>query len=218
MREPRDNITNLQSRNRGGRPTGGPAAINLPPTTKMIIFVLAFFYALDWLTGQLSGYRWLAEFLAFRGLGSDPLSILRLGTYALVHADLGHLALNVVGVAVLGKVLEPVLGARKLIAMLVVGAATGAVVHILLGETGYLIGISAGVGALYGVALPPARAGYFGRFDQPVILLALFFVITSMIGLVFGFMGNVAHAAHLGGFLAGLLLSHRLIPRRQLRL
>jgi len=217
MGEFRDNFASLRSRNRGRLPGGGPAAINLPPATTTIIFVLAVFYALDWLTGQLSGYRWLAEFMAFRGLGADPLSIMRLATYALVHADLGHLALNVVGVAVLGKVLEPVVGAGRLVAILVIGAAAGAVVHILLGETGYLIGVSAGVGALYGVALLPARAGYFGRLDQPVILLAMFFVITSMLGLLFGFMGNIAHAAHLGGFFAGLALSRQFIPRRSRR-
>lgn len=191
-----------------------PQAINLPPVTKAIIITLAIIYALDWLVGSLTGERSIASFFAFYGLGTDLLSLMQLFTYSLVHYDLAHLAMNVVGVAVLGKVLEPILGRNKLLGLLALGSAAGAVVHIALGGQAILIGISAGVGALYGVALPPAWQGYFGRFDKPIMFLAIFFLVTSLLGLVTGFMGNIAHAAHLGGFLCGLLLSQQLIPKR----
>lgn len=196
--------------------SSGPPAIRLPPITKTIIIVLGIVYAIDWFVGATTGERSVASLLAFYGLGTDPLSILQLFTYSLIHYDLAHLAMNVVGVAVLGKVLEPELGRNKLIGMLALGSASGAIVHIALGGHAILIGISAGVGALYGVALPPAWQGYFGRLDKPIILLAMFFIVTSILGLVIGFMGNIAHAAHIGGFLSGLLLSHRLIrPERR---
>lgn len=212
MRDEDDNIIGFRRTSPPEKPQA-PKAINLPPVTKNIILVLAVIYALDWFVGATTGSRTIASFLAFYGLGSDPLSLMRLFTYSLVHFDLAHLGMNVVGIAVLGKVLEPALGRNKLIGVLALGSAAGAIVHIALGGHAILIGVSAGVGALYGVALPPAWQGYFGRFDKPIILLAMFFVITSVLGLVTGFMGGIAHAAHLGGFLAGLLLSPQLISR-----
>ena len=190
---------------------GGPPAINLPPVTKTVILSLIAVFALDWLIQAITGTRYVAVYLAFYGLAVDPLALIQLVTYSLIHYDLAHLGMNIVGVAVLGKVLEPVLGRNKLIAMLALGSAAGAVVHIALGGEAVLIGISAGVGALYGVALPPAWQGYFGRFDKPIVLLAMFFLITSFLGLLTGFMGDIAHAAHIGGFLAGLFFSHRLV-------
>ena len=147
----------------------------------------------------------------FAGGIHDARSIVTMGSYGLVHADLAHLAMNLVGVAVLGKVLEPRIGGRRLLLLLLIGTAAGAAVHAAI-DHGYLIGISAGVGALYGTALPAARNGRFGAFDRLIVLLAMLFVLVSLAGLLLPIMPGVAHAAHLGGFLAGLLLSHRLLP------
>lgn len=196
------------------RPPAQPAAVNLPPITKIIIAGLIAIFAVDWLIGELTGLRWIASYLAFYGLAADPLAIAQLFTYALIHNDLAHLAMNIVGIAVLGKVLEPAIGAGKMFMLLAIGSAAGAIVQIGIGGPTILIGISAGVGALYGVALPPAWRGYFGRLDRAVIILALFFLATSLFGLVTGFLGNIAHAAHIGGLLAGLLLSAKMLPLR----
>ena len=187
-----------------GRPSG-PPVLNLPPFTKIVILVLIGLFVVDGLTGGM-----LTGLLVFRGLGLDPWSILTMVGYGLVHADIAHLAMNLVGVAILGKVLEPRLGAVRLVAVMALGTVAGALVHALV-SSGYLIGVSAGVGALYGVALPGARQGRFGPSSRLIVLLAMLFVIVSLVGLVLPFMGGVAHAAHLGGFLGGLAVSQKLI-------
>jgi len=182
-----------------------PPILNLPPTTRWTIAALTVVWLLDVATNHM-----LTGLFAFRGI-HDARSIVTMGSYGLVHADLAHLAMNLVGVAVLGKVLEPRIGGRRLLLLLLIGTAAGAAVHAAI-DHGYLIGISAGVGALYGTALPAARNGRFGAFDRLIVLLAMLFVLVSLAGLLLPIMPGVAHAAHLGGFLAGLLLSHRLLP------
>ncbi|MEZ5823797.1 MAG: rhomboid family intramembrane serine protease [Geminicoccaceae bacterium] len=203
-----DNVTPFRPRGGTGGGQGrssGPPAFNLPPTTRMIALVLIGIHVIDWFAGGA-----IARYAAFGGLDFSLHSIVSLFTYALVHADLGHLAMNLVGIAIMGKVLEPRIGGDWLLIMIALGSAAGAIVHILV-SSGWLIGVSAGVGALYGVALPGAKNGRFGTYDRLVILLSMLFVGISLLGLVLPVMGGVAHAAHLGGFLAGLFMSQKLV-------
>lgn len=202
-----DNVTPF--RRNGGRQPGHssshPPAINLPPATKVVALVLVVIHVLDWISGGA-----IARYCVFTGLRFSLHSLITLFTYALIHANPGHLAMNIVSLAILGKVLEPRIGARWLVIMLAMGSGVGAIVHTLI-SSGYLIGISAGVGALYGVALPGAKTGRFGPYDRLIILLSILFVAVSVLGLMLPILPGVAHAAHLGGFLAGLFMSHRLI-------
>ncbi|MCB1831955.1 MAG: rhomboid family intramembrane serine protease [Geminicoccaceae bacterium] len=203
-----DNVTPLRPRGGAGGGAGrssGPPAFNLPPMTRMIAMVLIAIHVIDWFAGGA-----IARHAVFSGLHDGLRSLFSLFTYALVHASLGHLAMNLVGLVILGKVLEPRIGGKWLLIMLAIGSAAGALVHILV-SSGWLIGSSAGIGALYGVALPAAKNGRFGAYDRLVILLSLLFVGISLAGLVLPIMGGVAHAAHLGGFLAGLFMSQKLI-------
>ena len=112
--------------NRGYRPPAGQA-INLPPGTKLIIFALGGIYLADWLSGGN-----LSHIFVFRGLGFDFLSLVSLITYGLFHADLGHLAMNAVSVAILGKVLEPRIGTVWILGLLAIGTAAGAIAHALI--------------------------------------------------------------------------------------
>ena len=190
--------------NRGYRPPGGQA-INLPPGTKLIILTLGGIFLADWFSGGN-----LSHIFVFRGLGFDFRSLVSLFTYGLFHADLGHLAMNAVGVAILGKVLEPRIGTAWILALLAIGTAAGALAHTLI-SSGYLIGISAGVGALYGAAFPAARQGKLGAYSRLIVLLSMFFLVVSVLGLILPLMTGIAHIAHLGGFLSGLLFSRILV-------
>ncbi len=180
------------------RPSTAQPVINLPPVTKKLILILIGLALVDWMSD-----RTLTLLFAFRGLDLNPANWLRMVGYGLVHADIMHLAFNILSLAILGQVLERRIGATKMIIGLGVGCIAGAALHVMLADGG-LIGISAGTGALFGVALPGAKAGRFGSYSQPIILLCLFLVFSSLLGLILPIFGGIAHIAHLGGFIAGL--------------
>ena len=82
-----------------------------------------------------------------------------------------------------------------------------------------LVGASAGVGALYGAGLVLHRRGArLGPNAEVLVALAGLFIVVNLIGLVLPILSSIAHAAHLGGFVAGALLAARLrVPGRAIR-
>ena len=188
-------------------------AINLPPLTKALLLVMAGVQVLMMLA-PAAVERWVVLHFAFipaaYGVPGWPVwsLVIAPASYAMLHGNIGHLALNGVMLAVMGQVLERRLGPIVFLALFVLGAAGGAVTHALLTDTSQtpLIGASAGVGALYGVGLVLHRRGLdLGPNSQALVALAGLFVIFNLVGLVLPVLSSVAYAAHLGGFLAGAL-------------
>jgi len=192
-----------------------PPVINLPPfTLGLVIAIAAIYLALGLAPAAVErfvlvhfgfipaayvveGWPWWSRLAA-------PLS------YTLLHGSLGHIALNGVMLAVMGQVLERRLGWRRFLLLFAGGAACGALVHVLVGGTprAPLIGASAGVGALYGAGLVLYRRGVpLGPNAQILVALAGLFIVINLFGLMLPILGNVAHAAHLGGFVGGALLA-----------
>jgi membrane associated rhomboid family serine protease len=136
----------------------------------------------------------------------------RLVTAQLLHANGVHLALNALGLFVLGGLLERQIGAVR--TALVVGAAAagamlGCVVagyELVLGASGLVSGVVGGLLALE-LRRPDLLPGLL-RLSRRVLIGALIaeFVLLS-------FVPNVAHAAHLGGLLAGGLCALATAPR-----
>jgi membrane associated rhomboid family serine protease len=152
-------------------------------------------------------------------------------TYQFLHSTsgLGHIFFNMLGLFFFGPRLETRLGSRNFLGLYLLSGLVGAVVHILysalpFSEGGLAIPMVGASAAVYGVLL-----GYARFWPKDKILL--WFVIpieirTAVIGLTLISLwsglgsvgGNVAHFAHLGGFLGGWLylkwMTHR-SPARQ---
>jgi len=186
---------------RGG---GGEPALNLPPTTRALLLVLIAIAALDWLSGGR-----LAYLLIFPGFAPTPLVIVWALTSALVHASLAHLALNLFALAIFGSVLEPRIGGRWLLALFAIGAVAGPLTHSLF-DAAPVLGASAANGALAGTGLLLAQRQQLGRHGPLMMIFAGLFLLTSLIGFVTPLSGQIADAAHLGGFVAGLLVATRI--------
>lgn len=176
-----------------------------------------------------------------RGQDANWWSVL---TYALLHSGPLHLALNGIWLAVFGSPVARRVGAPGFLTLLAIGAAAGAATHALLHPLDFapLIGASAAVSATMGAA---ARFVFSGRFhpaaladDDAIRRLptlgfaamianrqALAFVLVWFLGNwlfgsgvapIAGVDQSIAWEAHVGGFLAGLLL-FPLFDRRRLR-
>ncbi len=127
----------------------------------------------------------------------------RILTSPLLHGSLSHLIGNGVVLAIIGVMLEPLIGPRWFAAMYAMGAIGGALCSIALNEadipsvgaSGAIMGVLAG--AFFCGA--SAKAGPKGRKMQT---WALRLILPSLIPLAAD--SHVDYAAHLGGVLAGL--------------
>ncbi len=138
---------------------------------------------------------------------------------AFLHADMEHLLYNMVFLWIFAALAAELLGHARMILIFIVTAIAGSVTHTLLnpGDAIPMLGASGAVmgfeGAYLGMAmrwrLPDPHVWPMARPIPPAQLAAL-----AVIGIVFDFMGimdhgqsGIAYGAHIGGFLAGLILA-----------
>jgi membrane associated rhomboid family serine protease len=169
------------------------------------------------------------------GLPGGGADIWTFVTYALIHADWTHLVVNAIWLLPFGSAVARRFGAPRFLAFFAVTAAAGATLHLAThaGEQFPMIGASAVVSGTMAAAMRFAfqRGGplaLLGRADEStyrvpaiplggvlsdarvLLFLAVWFGINILFGLgslpVTGGEHTVAWQAHIGGFLAGLLL------------
>ena len=178
----------------------------LPPVTQALLLAnVAVFFL-----GQLLGPGLLSLFALWPiGTAFWPWQIV---TYAFLHGDFNHLFFNMLGLWMFGGELEHVWGQKRFLqfyfASVIAAALTQLLVNALLGTMAPTIGAS---GGLFGLLLAFAML-----FPNRTILL--FFVIpmkakwlVALYGVIELYQGvyvmnsGVAHFAHLGGMLGGML-------------
>lgn len=161
-------------------------------------------------------------------LGAERLPWWTFVTYALLHANWTHLALNGVTLAAFGTPLARRFGAGRFLAFMALTAAAGAATHFAIHpfDLGPVVGASA---AISGTMAASARFAFArdSRFDAPyasrrasslaelwsnrraLAFVGLWFAVNLIFGLFPGAAGatdQIAWEAHVGGFAAGLLL------------
>jgi membrane associated rhomboid family serine protease len=186
--------------------------------------------ALAWLIVSALGWSQLAAihggFIPARvgGVAGDPLPIPALLTpltAALVHAGFLHVAFNLLMLVVCGRSIEPIIGGRGMVILYLVGAYAAAAAQLAAGPDGLvpMVGASGAISAVVG-----AYALLFGRnrvkvesaklaaWLHALWLGAAWVGLQILVGLTFETSGmRIAVAAHIGGFLAGLLLARPLL-------
>ena len=142
-------------------------------------------------------------------------------TYMFVHAGFGHIFFNMLSLFFFGPRLEERLGSGHFLALYFTSGLTGALLSFLT-PTAFIVGASA---ATFGVQLGFAR--YWPR-DRILIWGVMpiearwLVVLMTLVSLRGGFSGggNVAHWAHLGGYLGAavfLVIMDRLSPARSFK-
>ena len=145
-------------------------------------------------------------------------------TATLVHAGIIHLGLNLLIHLFCGRSIETIIGARQFVILYLVGAYAAAAAHYAVDpqDPTPMVGASGAISAVLG-----AYAMMFGRnrvkVANPALALWLnaLWLAAAWVGLqlVIGFTfetagSRIAIAAHIGGFLAGLLLAKPLLLLR----
>ena len=198
-----------------------------------VTLVIAALTALAWLLVLVTGQEQLA--VAVGGFNPARLHALHGADLALdllltplsatlLHSGLVHVAFNLLVLLFCGRVVETILGARGMILLYLAGAYTAACAHYLASphDVVPMIGASGAISAVIG-----ATAMLFGRnrvnVANPILarwlhalwLAAAWIVLNLMMGYSFELGGaRIAVAAHIGGFLAGLILAKPLLLLR----
>lgn len=149
-------------------------------------------------------------------------------TYAFLHADIFHLFSNMLFLFIFGDNVEDALGHLRYFIFYLVTAILAAMAHSVVNASslGPLIGASgavAGVMGAYIILYPHARVFVLFRLMIPIPIpvpafwMLGFWILTQLFYAVFAAGEPVAWWAHLGGFLAGMLLGAT-VKRREVPL
>lgn len=145
----------------------------------------------------------------------------------LVHAGFLHLVMNLLLLVWCGREVERILGPGPTVLLYVVGAYAAAAGHYALGPTtSYpMVGASGAISALVGAFAmsfsrprPIVRNFRLNRWINTLWILVAWVVIQWMTAYLMGLQGvMVATGAHVGGFLAGVILLKPLLLWRYRR-
>jgi membrane associated rhomboid family serine protease len=157
------------------------------------------------------------------------------GTYALIHADIMHLGMNIAWLLPFGSAIARRFGAGRYLAFMLVTAAAGAAAHLVshAGQMLPMVGASAAISGAMAAAmrfvfqrggplglLRPGEANAYRvpaapllvtlRDPRFLIFIGAWLGLNALFGLgnmpVAGDGQDIAWQAHVGGFVAGLIL------------
>jgi len=156
------------------------------------------------------GLAWVETTFGLSGRGMSRGMVWQLLTHQFLHANFLHVAMNMLGLWFAGRIMENLLGARAFVLLYLTCGVAGGLCQlvfvpgaILIGASGAVCGLITAFSALY----PEMQITALLFFVIPVRLRAKWLgyglVIVSVLFTLTGLGGNVGHAAHLGGALAG---------------
>ena len=159
------------------------------------------------------------------GLVSGDSSLMKWVTYQFLHGGAWHIISNMIFLLVFGLLLEPILGSSLfLFSYLLSGFfAAGTFIELsgvagvpLVGASGAVSGLMGMIVAIYGKQkirflywILPIR-GYYGYIWLPAWVLLVAWGVSDLAGYLSTVreIGGIAHAAHIGGALNGLVLGY----------
>jgi rhomboid protease GluP len=142
---------------------------------------------------------------------SLPESLTRLFTSMFIHANIAHIAFNLIALVYLGGYAERAIGVPRYVLVYLISGIVAALFHgiiasyILHNGDVVLIGASGAISGILGVA---AAAGNSKAYYW-LVLQIVFAVIGSVSAL------PIAFTAHVGGFIAGVLMTKVLVKLEQ---
>jgi membrane associated rhomboid family serine protease len=159
-------------------------------------------------------------------VGALPVAITPLSS-ALLHSGFAHLFLNMIMLLWCGRQVETALGWKLYLLLYVVGAYAAAAAQwaldpasgtAMVGASGAISAVVGMYALVFGEQRVPAIGPIPGHIVRALWLAAAWIGLQALIGIGFsgGIGGNagVAIGAHIGGFLAGLLLARPLLRWR----
>jgi membrane associated rhomboid family serine protease len=198
---------------------------NLPPATKYLILALLVIHVAMQFTSPAE-QDWIYThfgFVAGSYTGHAPFSWMNVAaplTYMLLHGNWLHVGMNSFMLAAFGAGVERLMGATKMLILFVFCGLAAVAVQFAYAPTlaDPVIGASGGISGLFAAVLLMMQKGSYvqpGRYGiWPLVII--FIVMQAGFGSsgIGPGGGNIAWVAHIGGFLAGLVLLKPVIRLR----
>jgi len=187
-----------------------PKISELPPVTTVLILANGVVLAYGMLTGTqnqiILQYGFVPDYL-FYGNHAFADNVTRLFSSMFLHAGIAHIAFNLFALAYLGGFAERSIGKIRYFGIYIAAGIAGALLYgalyiLLVGNgSSVLIGASGAISGVMGItaALGNIRGYYW------LAIQVLYAFIGSVVSI------PIAFTAHIGGFIAGLLLTRLLI-------
>lgn len=134
----------------------------------------------------------------------------RLVTSSFIHGGLAHLVLNLYGLFFVGTFIEPLLGKWRLLLVYLVSGILASVASLCWYDATISVGASGAIMGLFGILVIWVWKRVFAKEIHFILSINVAIFVTASV--VSGFLGGVDNAAHIGGFVSGLLLGFLLLP------
>ena len=173
--------------------------------TRFIILICAIFYLL-----QHTYSPAVLETLGLACIDNPKFNIIQLLSYGFLHGNTYHICANIILIAIFGSRIQKVFGTWNFLMLFLISVIGGGFVQTFTSDFDQVtIGASGGV---FGVMLaficlfPKERLGILlTPFSVPALWLVMGYIITELYFILYSPVPNVAHYAHLGGAVTGLL-------------
>lgn len=197
-----------------------PGFLNFPPVIKFLLIanIVIFFLTEAFGTLTYQGQGQLGE-LAMRYLALNPMEDgflpWQLISYQFMHANFMHLLFNMFALWMFGVEIENLWGSRKFGTYYILCGIAAGILHLVvvpildlppavtLGASGSIMGIL----LAFGMTFPTRPVLMFPIFFPiPAKYFVMIYAALDLVQGLFATGSNVAHFAHLGGALGGILL------------
>ena len=138
-------------------------------------------------------------------------------TSIFLHASLEHLIVNMVVLLIFGTYLERILGPKLLLIIFILAGIIGNIGYQITSFSPYTPGLGAS-GSIYGLmgalaVLDPLQVVYLGFIlPLPIIVIVPAYALLDLLGLFTP--DTIAHGAHIGGLVIGIIFGLYLRQRR----
>lgn len=185
--------------------------INLPITTKYLLgIIVGIFLGTNYLLSpdQQEWVVWHLGFVPGRFTGTaafEPLALLTPITHMFLHGGWLHIIMNAIMLLAFGSGIEKWIGGKNMLILFFISGLFGVAAHFALNYSSIfpVVGASGGLSGLFAAALL-----MINKQQGSAQKIWPFVLLWIGISVLFGFMGSpdggqIAWAAHVGGFLGG---------------
>jgi len=143
-------------------------------------------------------------------------------TSIFLHADFSHILFNMFALFMFGIILENRVGSRNFVILFFLSGIAGSIGYMITASDSMIPAIGAS-GAIYGiigvlaVVMPLMIVWVWGGIPMPMIVFAAIWIALEVLGMLSP--SDIAHSAHLGGVIAGIIygIYLRMSERRTVR-
>jgi membrane associated rhomboid family serine protease len=171
----------------------------------LVIILCILVSIISWLVSTFSNPDVVLDYMAFSGDNLLKGRVWTLVTSLFLHADILHLAGNMLFLYVFGNTMEEDLGATKTLGTFFFGGIISFLFSLLFYNPATpLIGASAAIFTLSAIVMLIKPLKFSILFFLPQGLVAILYFVYNAVAVYSGAGGNMAYIAHLIGFAVGI--------------